>query len=207
VTAVIHQPPGSDTTDVPVARDRLSRLADEDLMPLVAATDADALEVIYDRHCAAVYSLAYRIVGRRAAADDVCQEAFMTVWRSGGRYDPALGSVRGWLLTIAHHRAIDVIRRATRRDQRHVFDERAGDLVAADDDTERTALQAIESRDIRVLLAALPSAQRRVIELAFYSGFSHVEIAAALDLPLGTVKGRMRLGLLKLREQLTGAQA
>lgn len=176
-------------------------------MTLVAATDPDALEVIYDRHCRAVYSLAYRIVGRRAAADDVCQEAFMAVWRAGGRYDPALGSVRSWLLTIAHHRAIDVIRRATRHEERQVLDERAADLVAADDDTERAALRHTESHDIKLLLEALPGEQRRVIELAFFSGFSHTEIAGALDLPLGTVKGRMRLGLERLREQMTEARS
>jgi RNA polymerase sigma-70 factor, ECF subfamily len=176
-------------------------------MALVAATDPDALEVIYDRHCAAAYSLAYRIVGRRAAADDVCQEAFMAVWRAGGRYDPALGSVRSWLLAITHHRAIDVIRAATRREERQVFDERAADLVAADDDTERAAMQRAESHDTRLLLQGLPGEQRQVIELAFYSGFSHTEIADALAVPLGTVKGRMRLGLEKLRDQMPGARA
>jgi len=175
-------------------------------MRLVAATDPDAMEVIYDRHAAAVYSLAYRIVASRAAADDVCQEAFMAVWRSGGSYDATLGSVRSWLLTIAHHRAIDAIRRASRREQHQVGDERAADVVAADDDTERAALRRTESDDTRLLLDRLPAEQRRVIELAFYSGFSHAEIAAALELPLGTVKGRMRLGLEKLREQMTGAR-
>jgi RNA polymerase sigma-70 factor, ECF subfamily len=176
-------------------------------MGLVAGTDPDAMEVVYDRHGAAVYSLAYRIVGTRAAAEDVCQEAFMAVWRSGGSYDPTLGSVRSWLLTIAHHRAIDAIRRASRREERQVSDERAADLVAADDDTERAALRRTESHDTRLLVDGLPPGQRRVIELAFYSGFSHAEIAAALELPLGTVKGRMRLGLEKLREQMTGAYA
>jgi RNA polymerase sigma-70 factor, ECF subfamily len=174
-------------------------------MGLVAETDPDAFGVIYDRHCAAVYSLAYRIVGRRSAADDVCQEAFIAVWRSGARYDPALGSVRSWLLTIAHHRAIDLIRRATRHEERQVSDERAADLVAADDDTERAAMERTESHDTLLLLEELPGEQRRVIELAFYSGFSHTEIANALAVPLGTVKGRMRLGLEKLREQMTGA--
>jgi RNA polymerase sigma-70 factor, ECF subfamily len=191
---------------VPAAHDRLGRLADEDLMGLVAATDPDALAAIYDRHSAAVYSLAYRIVGRRSAADDVCQEAFLVVWRSAGRYDPALGSVRSWLLTITHHRAIDVIRRATRHEERQVADERAADLVAADDDTERAALRHAEAQDTRRLLAELPGEQRHVIELAFYSGFSHTEIASMLELPLGTVKGRMRLGLEKLREQMEGAR-
>src|SRR3954454_8112533 len=205
-TAVIHRRPGSDTRDVRAARDRLCRLADEDLMALVAATDRDALEAIYDRHCAAGYSLAYRIVGRGRGADDVCQEAFMAVWRSGGRYDPAFGSVRSWLLTIAHHRAIDAIRRAARRQERQVFDERAADLVAADDDTERAAMQRAESHDTWLLLQGLPGEQRQVIELAFYSGFSHTEIADALAVPLGTVKGRMRRGLEKLREQMLGAR-
>ena len=176
-------------------------------MGLVAATDPDAFEVIYDRHCEAVYSLAYRIVGRRSAADDVCQEAFMAAWRSGGSYDAAVGSVRSWLLTIAHHRAIDVIRRATRHEERQTFDERAADLVAADDDTERAVLRRAESDATRLLLAELPGEQRQVIELAFYSGFSHGEIAAAVGLPLGTVKGRMRLGLEKMREQMTRAPA
>jgi RNA polymerase sigma-70 factor (ECF subfamily) len=131
----------------------LSALADEDLMQLVRRRDASAFEVVYERHATAAFSLAYRMTGRRNLAEDVVQEAFLSLWRSGGRYDRNRGSVRTWVLGIVHNRAPE---------------------------------------------------QSRVIELAYFGGFSHSEIASMLDTPIGTVKGRMRLGLQKMRGELNG---
>ena len=109
--------------------DSLARLADEDLMALVADTDADAFEVVYDRHADAAFALAHRILGARAAADDACQDAWMAAWRSAARYDARGGSVRSWLLTIVHHRAIDHVRRRTRLRDRTVADDTAAERV------------------------------------------------------------------------------
>lgn len=179
-------------------------MADEDLMRLVADMDAEAFEVVYDRHSAAAYSLCYRIAGSRSLADDVCQEAFISIWRSAARYDGSLGSVRSWILSVARNRAIDQLRRATRHDDRKLHDD--GEAVAArlpsGEHTDQEVLRRVEAEETSELLTRLPADQRRVIELSFYSGYSHTEIAAMLDLPLGTVKGRMRQGLEKLQRHL-----
>jgi RNA polymerase sigma-70 factor (ECF subfamily) len=188
--------------------EQLTRKADEELLPLVADADPDAFEVFYERHADAAFALAHRICGSGAAADDVCQEAFVDAWRSAGRYDARLGSARSWLLTIVHHRAIDQIRRTTRLRDRTVNDEAAAERVAAADDTERAALETAQRAEAEGLLATLPAEQRHVVSLAFYSGYSHSEIAELLDTPLGTIKSRMRRALGALRDHLEeGASA
>jgi RNA polymerase sigma-70 factor (ECF subfamily) len=186
---------------------RLRKLADEELMALVAGSDADAFEVVLERHADAAFSLAYRICGRRALAEEIAQESFLAVWRSGARYDRARGSVRTWTLGIVHNRAIDTLRRSGTQEHQRVSDEGIDERLEA---PERTELQAVDSAvadDVRAALTALPDEQRRVIELAYFGGFTHVEIASMLDAPVGTVKGRMRLGLRKLRGELRGWEA
>lgn len=183
----------------------MSRLSDERLMRLVANLDATAFEVLYDRHVAAVYGLCRRMVRSNALADDICQEAFLSMWRSGGRYDPARGDVRSWMLSITHNRAIDQIRRSRRHDDRQVQDDALAEQMPAADRTDADALDRIAADEAGTALRCLPDKQRAVIELSFYSGFSHAEIADQLDVPLGTVKGRMRLGLEKLQGQLSKA--
>lgn len=183
----------------------LSRLSDERLMRLVANLDAAAFEVLYDRHVAAVYGLCRRMVRSSAQADDICQEAFLSVWRSGGRYDPARGSVRSWMLSITHNRAIDQIRRSRRHDDRQIQDDTLAEQMPAAEHTDAEALDRIAADEAGHALRCLPDKQRAVIELSFYAGFSHAEIADRLDVPLGTVKGRMRLGLEKLQGQLSQA--
>jgi RNA polymerase sigma-70 factor (ECF subfamily) len=180
----------------------LRDLADEDLIQLAERGDEDAFEVIYDRHAVAAYSLAYRMMGSSAAAQDVVQDAFLSLWRSGSRHDVSRGSVRTWILAVVHHRAIDALRRATRHDSRVVDDEGIGERLAADERTDVAAADREQAREVRQALQALPIDQRRVITLAYFGGFTHTEIAAILDAPIGTVKGRMRLGLEKLRGQL-----
>src|SRR6266576_1356807 len=178
-------------------------LADEDLMQLVRRGDSEAFEVVYERHATVAFSLAYRIVGTRNAAEDVVQEAFLSLWRSGARYDRARGSVRTWILGIVHNRAIDALRRATVHDRRKVSDEGLEERFAAPERTEAEVARRDEAREVRSALDTLPRDQLRVIELAYFGGFTHSEIAAMLEEPLGTVKGRMRLGLAKMRDQLT----
>ena len=183
----------------------MSRLSDEKLMRLVANLDAAAFEVLYDRHAAAVYGLCHRMAPSAAMADDMCQEAFLSVWRSSGRYNPKLGAVRSWMLSITHNRAIDQIRRSRRHDDRQIQDDALAEQMPSRDSTDAEALGQIDADDTGRALRTLPDEQRAVIELSFYSGYSHAEIADKLDIPFGTVKGRMRLGLEKLQGQLSKA--
>jgi RNA polymerase sigma-70 factor (ECF subfamily) len=180
----------------------LRTLADEDLMALVQDGEARAFEVIFDRHSSAAFSLAYRMCGRRAMAEDVVQEAFMSLWRSGARYDRRRGSVRNWVLGVVHNRAIDAFRRGLVRESRNVSDEGIADRLPASEQTDVEVARREDARDVRLALDELPPEQRQVIELAYFGGFTHVQIAEMLDLPAGTVKGRMRLGLTKMRMSL-----
>ena len=180
----------------------LRTLADEDLMALVQDGEPRAFEVIFDRHGSAAFSLAYRMCGRRAMAEDVVQEAFISLWRSGARYDRRRGSVRNWVLGVVHNRAIDAFRRGLVRESRNVSDEAIADRLAASEQTEVEVARREEARDVRLALDELPAEQRQVIELAYFGGFTHMRIAEMLDLPAGTVKGRMRLGLTKMRMAL-----
>ncbi len=180
----------------------LASLADEELIQLMQRGDARAFELIYERHCGAAFSLAYRMVGTRNAAEDVVQEAFLAIWRSGSRYDRSRGSVRTWSLGIVHHRAIDALRRTIVHDRRRSSDEGVAEQLEARERTDVEAARREESRVIREALDGLPAEQSHVIELAYFGGFTHTEIADMLDTPVGTVKGRMRLGLHKMRDRL-----
>jgi RNA polymerase sigma-70 factor, ECF subfamily len=177
-------------------------LADEELMQLVYGGQAAAFEVIYDRHADAAFSLSYRMCGQRALAEDVVQEAFLSLWRSGARYDRARGSVRTWVLGVVHNRAIDALRRRTTRDRGLVSEEGIEERLEAPERTEVEFARRDEAREVRDALEQLPNEQSRVIELAYFGGLTHVQIASMLDTPVGTVKGRMRLGLAKMRMTL-----
>lgn len=186
----------------------VERLADEELMPLIGAEDAAAFEVFYDRHGGAAYSLAFRIVGEQAAAEDVTQEAFISIWRSGARFDRSRGSVRSWTLSIVRNRAIDLIRSRTGNAPRLTLDDDAIlEQRASQKFTDHEAISRETASEIRDAINELPGEQSKVIELAYFGGFSQSEIADMLDVPLGTVKGRMRLGLDKIRGELTEAFA
>ena len=176
-------------------------------MQLVAGNDADAFEIVFERHVDAAFALAYRICGRRSVAEDVAQEAFLALWRSGARYDRTRGSVRTWALGIVHNRAVDALRRSGAHERRRASDEGIEETVEAPERTDTQAIDNATSGHIQGALGELPSEQRRVIELAYFGGFTHMEIAAMLDTPVGTVKGRMRLGLEKLRDQFRDWEA
>ncbi len=172
-------------------------------MPLLAERDADAFEVFYDRHGGAAYSLAYRIVGDRNGAEDVVQEAFLSIWRSGARYDRARGSVRAWTLGIVRNRAIDALRRLSGHAPKLDFDDEAAlEQRPSPDRTEELVVRNESAQEVRGALRDLPDEQSKVIQLAYFGGFSHSEIAAMLGMPLGTVKGRMRLGIEKMRNRI-----
>jgi len=177
-------------------------------MPWIGRRDAEAFEVFYDRHGGAAYSLAYRILGERGAAEDCIQEAFISIWRTGGRFDPTRGSVRSWTLSIVRNRAIDVLRSRAGKAPKLTFDDEeilesrpSGEL------TEEEAMRHETATEVRGALSQLPDEQSKVIQLAYFGGFSQSEIAAMLSLPLGTVKGRMRLGLEKIRGELAEGPA
>ena len=182
-------------------------LADEELMALVQDADARAFELLYDRHGGAVFSLAYRIVGDRIAAQDISQEAFLSIWRSRLRYDRARGSVRTWVLGIVHNRTIDALRRGAVHERRREQFEGVEERHEAPERTDVEAARREEARSVRSALDTLPEEQRRTIELDYFGGFSHSQIAELLGEPIGTVKGRMRLGLDKLRRQLAEGYA
>jgi RNA polymerase sigma-70 factor, ECF subfamily len=172
-------------------------------MPLVERKDAQAFELVYDRHGGVAYSLAYRIVGDRGTAEDVTQEAFLSLWRSGAKYDRTRGSVRTWLLGVVRNRAIDALRRQAARAPTIDLDlERLPDTSPVSELTDSKALRKEAAREVRGALSMLPADQLKVIELAYFAGLTHSEIAEALGMPLGTVKGRMRLGMEKIRAAL-----
>jgi len=166
------------------------------LLRHVATGDADALRELYDRYGAVLFGLAYRTLGDRQLAEDCVQEVFVTAWRSAGRYDPRRASVTTWLFAIARNKTVDALRRRSRRaaeplPERWPDDESpdAAELVTANDQGERVASA----------LAELPPHQLETISLAYFEGLTQAEIAARLGIPLGTVKGRLRLALDRLR--------
>lgn len=177
----------------------MRRLADEELMALVDDGEVRAFEVIFDRHSGAGYSLALRMCGRRALAEDIVQDAFLSLWRSGTSYDRTRGSVRSWVLSAVHNRAVDALRRAGSKAGRDVPDEGIAERLPAPEATDAEVERRDAARHLRSALDELPPDQRQVIELAYFGGLTHNQIAEMLELPPGTVKGRMRLGLTKMR--------
>ena len=177
-------------------------LADEALMVRVCGQDADALAALYDRQHRAAFALALRILNDVGQAEDVVQESFLAVWRHAAGYDPAKGRLRTWLLTIVDHRAINQLRRRPTPGQLAVLDEGLHDSWQPE--VWRVAFDNIRQQDIRGALAELPAEQRTAVELAFFGGLSHSEIAERLGVPLGTVKSRIRLAFRKLQSFLEG---
>jgi len=171
-------------------------------MALVREGEARAFEVVFDRHGAAAFSLAYRMCGSRTRAEDVVQEAFLSLWRSGAQYDRVRGSVRSWILSVVHNRAIDLFRREATKEARDVGDDAMVERMASGELTDAEVQRREDAHRVHSALLELSHDQRRVIELAYFGGFTHSEIASMLGLPAGTVKGRMRLGLSKLRLSL-----
>ena len=181
-------------------------LADEDLISLVEAADAEAFATLYDRHSRAAFSLAYRMMGERQASEDLMQDAFLKVWRSAKSYRAERGSVRTWILSIVHNRGIDQIRsQASRRRTQEKIEASAPRSQPSEAFAE--TLRNSQRDQVREALNTLPPEQLKILELAYFSGYTHVEISDLLGLPLGTVKGRMRLGLKKIRDYFESRDA
>src|SRR5215210_3359194 len=177
---------------------RYPHLADEDLMVLVEGGDADAFAALYERHCRLAYSVAHKLTGEKQAAEDVTQEAFLKVWRSADGYRPERGSVRTWILSVV---AVSLKKQMRAKAPRRRMQEKVEASALRSEPSEAFAQVWHEARlgRAREALEALPHVQQQVLELAHFSDLTHPEIAKRLGLPLGTVKGRMRLGLHKLR--------
>jgi RNA polymerase sigma-70 factor (ECF subfamily) len=174
-------------------------LADEDLISLVGGSDAEAFATLYDRHGRAAYSLSYRMMGEKQAAEDLVQDAFLKVWRGAGSYRTERGSVRTWILSIVHNRGIDQLRSLASRRRTQNKVEASAPKSEPSEAFARTWSNS-QREQVREALGTLPPEQLKILELAYFSGYTHVEISELLDLPLGTVKGRMRLGLKKIRD-------
>jgi RNA polymerase sigma-70 factor (ECF subfamily) len=181
-------------------------LADEDLISLVEAADAEAFATLYDRHSRAAFSLAYRMMGERQASEDLTQDAFLKVWRGASSYRADRGSVRTWILSIVHNRGIDQIRsQASRRRTQEKIEASAPRSQPSEAFAE--TLRNSQRDQVREALNTLPPEQLKILELAYFSGYTHVELSDLLGLPLGTVKGRMRLGLKKIRDYFESRDA
>ena len=167
--------------------------------------DVHAFEAIYDRYCSQALTLAMRVTGRRSTAEEATQDAFLALWRTPGRYDPSRGTLKTWLLTVVRNRSVDLLRSGARHAGNVEFDPILAERLHAAEPTDPDA-DHDERRRARELLDTLPIEQLQVIELAFFHGLTHPQIAARVGIPLGTVKGRQRLALAKLRRAIVGAR-
>lgn len=166
-----------------------------------APSDPRTIELLYDQYGGLAFALAYRILGERGLAEDVVQEAFLNIWRQGAIYDAERGSARAWVLTIVHHRAVDQVRSMRARMHADTEIKDATPLVSHED-TWASVVQGLERDRVRRAMAALPPEQEQVVEMIYYCGFTHQQVAERVGIPLGTVKGRLRLALEKLRQLL-----
>jgi RNA polymerase sigma-70 factor, ECF subfamily len=177
------------------------QLSDEVLLSAVARGAVWAMEILYERYSRILYSLAYRMVADHQVAEDLLQDAFLAVWRRATSYSPQVGAARSWIVSIMHHRTIDYLRSVRRRSvlKEATWEEVERDEHTAFPDAWDEAWQNIQSAKVREALMKLPTEQRMVIELAYFQGWTHSEIAEGCQIPLGTVKARMRLGLTRLK--------
>ncbi len=183
-----------------------SRAPDDGLLARVARRDKRALEALYDKYAAAAMGVAMRIVGERSAAEEIVQEAFWRVWNRASTYNAGRGQFGGWLFGIVHNLAIDELRRRKSHPLPASIDLEDDSVVDIPDiqvDVTEAAFQRVRGEQVRAALTALSETQRTVIDLAYFHGLTHQEIADKLGEPIGTIHTRARLALLKLREQLT----
>jgi len=174
-------------------------LADTEPISLVEASDAEAFATLYDRHSRSAFSLAYRMMGDRQAAEDLAQDAFIKVWKNASSYRAERGSVRTWILSIVHNRGIDQLRSTASRKRTQEKIEASAPSSQPSEAFSETWRNSRRDQ-VREALKSLPAEQLKILELAYFSGYTHVQISELLSLPLGTVKGRMRLGLKKIKD-------
>lgn len=188
-----------------MSRPGLSPADDADLLARLASGEAGALAEIYDRYHRQVFSLALRILGNHGLAEDTTQEVFLALWRDPAKFDPAKGGFAGWLLTLAHHRSVDAVRREeSQRRRRDRLAELEPPSLVSEDPAER-ALERVDGTDVRTALSELPQVQREALTLAYFGGYTQREVAVLTGAPLGTVKTRMLAGMRRLRQVLGSA--
>ena len=197
VAAASRESQVPDQTLTPPLDERAEEAA---LLVRIREKDERAIEALYERYSGPLYSLAYRVTGADRFAQEVVQEVFVTVWQQAGRFDPSRGSLSSWLFTLARHKAIDLVRKEANV-RRHTADVDL-QFEEADDDVDREAWLRLRRDGVRAAITNLPEAQRTALELAFFRGLTHVEVAEALSIPLGTAKTRIRTALLRLRDIL-----
>jgi RNA polymerase sigma-70 factor, ECF subfamily len=163
--------------------------------------DEAAFAEVYDATSSRAYGLALRVVRNPAQAEEVVQEAYLDAWRSSSRYEPSRGSALGWLLTIVHRKAVDRVRSAEAASQRDATYHRETQQVEHDQ-TAESAHASLEAQRVRGAVATLTAVQREAVELAFFGGYTHTEVATMLDVPVGTAKTRIRDGLIRLRDAM-----
>jgi RNA polymerase sigma-70 factor (ECF subfamily) len=192
--------PLTKTVDQPEAQDR-----DVELLRQIASGDRPAFAEFYDRYSTLMYSVAFKILNDAGEAEDVLQEAFLQIWEKAGKFDPKLGKASSWAAVLARNKAVDKIRASQRRSR--LADE-AGTAHAIAEETAATVNDSLHGHEqaklIQSAIVGLPGEQRQAIELAYFSGLTQDEISKKLNTPLGTIKARIRRGLLKLRDQLEG---
>lgn len=176
-------------------------LTDESLAVRLLTSDVRALEQLYERHSRAVFSLALKLLAEREAAEEIVQETFLKLWQRPETYSPERGRLIAWLLGVAHHRAVDRLRRR-KLEQRYGAAQQAFETVVSDRDPVDDVMTSLRGEAVSRALRTLPTAQRVAVELAYLRGMTQVEIAAALGEPLGTIKTRLRLAMQKLRGSL-----
>lgn len=176
--------------------------SERDLMRRVAAGDDGAFAAIYDRYSSQAFGLALRLMRQRAAAEDVTQDAFLNLWRNAGRYQAGRGSLQSWLLRIVRNSGIDALRRGARHQREAILRAEEAAALEEPEHTEEIALRREDARQIRGLMAELPVKQRQVLELAYFRERTHAEVAGELNVPIGTVKGRIRLAQTRLHRAL-----
>jgi RNA polymerase sigma factor (sigma-70 family) len=179
-------------------RSELAHLSDEALVALAARGESDALAELYDRYGRPAYGLALRVLRDSALAEDAVQETFLALWRSADRFVPERAKASTWIMTLAHRRAVDLVRREDRRRAESL----EGAPAPSGEATDETAWLRLQRERVQAALRTLPDQQREAIELAYYGGFSQSELAERLGQPLGTIKSRMFAGLARLRELL-----
>ncbi len=179
-------------------------LSDETLLAAIAGGAVWAMESLYQRYSRLLYSLAYRMVADHQIAEDLIQEAFLSIWRRARSYSPQAGAARTWLISIVHHRTIDYLRTVRRRSvlKETPLDDTEVDEHTSFPDVWDEAWRSVQGAQVRTALMQIPTEQRMVIELAYFQGWTQTEIAEGCQIPLGTVKARMRLGLLHLKRAL-----
>jgi RNA polymerase sigma-70 factor (ECF subfamily) len=187
-----NDPLSSSGRTIDVAKERL-------LIEALRRDDREALAAIYDAYASYAYGLALHTVRQAAEAEDVVQESFLALWRQAARLDPERG-IKSYLLTIVHNKAVDKLRQSGRRGESPLNLD--APIASEGGETESTAMQLVEQEVVRDALTQLPAEQRRTVELAYYAGFTLAEVASSMQVPLGTVKSRLRLALGQLRRRL-----